>query len=119
MKFVYLGDKLTDPRLVDQECDPVLRADGQPAATPKRTLQLVRFADGELVVVLGRRLRLTQPDGTSATENVESREQHERRRREPLTVARGLGGQSDVPARSGITAQRPTSPEHSEAPGRL
>jgi hypothetical protein len=62
-RYVYLGDRFTDPRLVDQPCDPVHRADGRVIVgtgkgTPRN--QLVRFSTGELVVVLGRRLRLNR-----------------------------------------------------------
>jgi hypothetical protein len=59
-RYIYLGDALTDPRFVNQPCDPLLRSDGQIVGTPKGTLQLVRFADGTQVVVLGRRLRLIE-----------------------------------------------------------
>lgn len=58
-RYVYLGDKLTDPRLVGQPCDPVLRADGTCLVSQKPRNQLVVFTTGEQVVVLGRRLRLT------------------------------------------------------------
>jgi len=61
MRYVYKGDRLTDPRFVDQPCDPVRRADGRVIVgsgrgTPRN--QLVQFADGTLVVVSARRLRL-------------------------------------------------------------
>ena len=61
MRYVYLGDRLTDPRFVGQPCDPVYRADRQPVTVIRGTRprnQLVVFADGEQVVVPGRRLRL-------------------------------------------------------------
>lgn len=29
MRYVYLGDRLTDPRLVGQPCDPIRRTDGR------------------------------------------------------------------------------------------
>lgn len=66
MRYVYLGDRLTDPRFVGQSCDPVYRADRNPVTVivgrrPRN--QLVRFADGTEAVVLARRLRLT--DGAS------------------------------------------------------
>lgn len=44
-RYTYLGDRLTDPRWVGQPCDPVRRA------------------DGSLVVVLARRLRLSKGQG--------------------------------------------------------
>lgn len=56
MRYVYLGDALTDPLLVNRPCTPVIGANGHAVATPKRTLQLVRFEDGSEHVVLGRRL---------------------------------------------------------------
>lgn len=61
-RYVYLGDRLTDPRLVNQPCDPIRRVDGRVIVgtgrgTPRN--QLVQFADGERVVVPARRLRLT------------------------------------------------------------
>ena len=58
MRYTYLGDRMTDPRWAGQPCDPVLRADGKCIVGRKPRNQLVRFADGSLVVVLGRRLRL-------------------------------------------------------------
>jgi hypothetical protein len=63
VRYLYLGDKMTDPTLVGLPCDPVRRADGKVIVgsgkgTPRN--QLVRFADGRLVVVLGRRLRLSE-----------------------------------------------------------
>lgn len=58
-RYVYLGDKLTDPTLIGQPCDPVLRADGKCLIGRKPRNQLVRFANGREVVVLARRLRLT------------------------------------------------------------
>jgi hypothetical protein len=58
MRYVYLGDKLTDPRLVGQPCDPIRRADGKCVVSRRPRNQLVRFVDGSLVVVLARRLRL-------------------------------------------------------------
>lgn len=58
MRYIYLGDRLTDPTLVQQPCDPVRRADGR--CVVGRSKQLVRFGDGRLVAVLRRRLRLTE-----------------------------------------------------------
>lgn len=59
MRYVYLGDKMTDSRWTGQPCDPVRRLDGKVIVGRKPRNQLVRFEDGSLVVVLGRRLRLT------------------------------------------------------------
>lgn len=58
MRYVYLGDALTDPRLVGQPCDPVRRPDGKCLVGRSPRNQLVRFADGELVVVRARLLRV-------------------------------------------------------------
>lgn len=59
-RYIYLGDRLTDPRYAGQPCEPVRRRDGKVivgrAGGPRN--QLVRFAHGDLVVVLARRLRV-------------------------------------------------------------
>ena len=63
MRYVYFGDKFTDPRLVGQPCDPIRRADGRVVVGSGKGVprnQLVRFADGTLAVVLGRRLRVVR-----------------------------------------------------------
>jgi hypothetical protein len=52
--YVYMGDTLTDPRLVGQRCEAVLRADGRCITGGSK--MLVRFGS-EAVVVLRRRLR--------------------------------------------------------------
>lgn len=57
MRYVYLGDKLTDDRFRNQPCDPIRRADGRCVVGKGKAL--VRFQSGEWVVVLRRRLRLT------------------------------------------------------------
>jgi hypothetical protein len=56
MRYVYLGDRLTDLALIGQRCEPVRRADGRCIVGGSK--QLVRFASGRLVVVLRRRLRV-------------------------------------------------------------
>ena len=56
MRYVYLGDRLTDPTLKGQPCDPVRRADGK--CIVGRGAQLVRFPDGVARVVVRRRLRV-------------------------------------------------------------
>lgn len=56
MRYVYVGDRMTDPALVNQPCDPVLRADGKCILGGSK--MLVRFPDGLARVVLRRRLRL-------------------------------------------------------------
>lgn len=57
MRYVYLGDRQTDPALVGQPCDPVRRTDGR--CVVARGSALVVFADGLRRVVNRRRLRLT------------------------------------------------------------
>ena len=66
MRYIYLGDRLTDPSLVNAACDPVRRRDGK--CIVGKSKQLVRFGDGRAVVVLRRRLRKPRrqpPDGQS------------------------------------------------------
>jgi hypothetical protein len=58
MRYRYLGDRMTDPNLAGQPCDPVRRADGRVVIGRKPRNQLVRFADGTEAVVLARRLRI-------------------------------------------------------------
>lgn len=59
MKYIYLGDRLTDPALKRQPCDPVLRDDGK--CITGRGAMLVRFADGQERVIVRRLLRKTKP----------------------------------------------------------
>lgn len=56
MRYVYLGDRLTDPRLVGAACDPVRRPDGRCVVSAGAAL--VQLADGRRVGVVRRRLRL-------------------------------------------------------------
>lgn len=65
MRYVYAGDRLTDPRLIGMPCDPILRADGKCVVSRKPRNQLVRFEDGTEVVVLARRLRLASKEATA------------------------------------------------------
>jgi hypothetical protein len=67
-RYSYLGDKLTDPRLIGQPCDPIRRPDGRVIVGRKPRNQLVVFANGEQVVVLGRRLRVQPLDADGAGE---------------------------------------------------
>jgi hypothetical protein len=55
-RYIYLGDRLTEPALVGALCGPVRRADGR--CVVGRGKAVVRFGDGRPVVVLRRRLRL-------------------------------------------------------------
>ena len=65
MRYVYLGDKLTDPRFVNRPCDPVRRPDGKAIVgrPPGPRNQLVVFADGAEAVVRARLLRLIERGG--------------------------------------------------------
>jgi hypothetical protein len=54
--YIYTGDKLTDPRFVNQPCNRVLNARGK-CIRGKNSNMLVEFAGGEIVNVLARRLR--------------------------------------------------------------
>jgi hypothetical protein len=56
MRYVYLGDRMTDHRLVGEQCDPVRRRDGKCVVGGSK--QLVVFADGERTIVIRRRLRV-------------------------------------------------------------
>lgn len=57
MKYLYLGDRLTDPQWKGCACDPVLRRDGK-CITSKMATMLVRFDDGTVAVILRRQLSL-------------------------------------------------------------
>ncbi len=60
MRYTYLGDKLTDPALVDMQCDPVRDARGKCIVSAKMATALVVDAKGKQYVVLRRRLRLNK-----------------------------------------------------------
>jgi hypothetical protein len=57
-RYVYLGDKLSDPALIGMECDPVRRVDGKCVVSQKMASALVIDACGRRHVVLRRRLRV-------------------------------------------------------------
>lgn len=59
MRYIYLGDALTDPALVGMHCDPVRRADGRCIISVKMASALVVDAQGRRYVVKRRRLRLS------------------------------------------------------------
>jgi hypothetical protein len=59
MRYVYLGNKLTDPALVGMLCDPVRRPDGKCIISTKMATALVKDANGKRYVVYRRALRLT------------------------------------------------------------
>jgi hypothetical protein len=58
MRYLYLGDELTDPALVNQPCEPVRRDDGKCIVSTKMATALVVFGDGLPRVVKRRRLRV-------------------------------------------------------------
>jgi hypothetical protein len=78
VRYVYLGDKLTDPLLVGLECDPIRRADGKCLVGRKPRNQAVRFENGREAVVLARRLRLNQPPASPRGAAVATTEAPER-----------------------------------------
>jgi hypothetical protein len=57
MTYRYLGDKLTRPDLKGQRCEWLERSDGKKLVGIKPRNALVRFENGEVCVVLARRLR--------------------------------------------------------------
>lgn len=62
-RYTYLGDALTDPRLVGMLCDPVRRADGRCVISLKMATALVEDGLGRKYVVPRRRLRLNNKRG--------------------------------------------------------
>jgi hypothetical protein len=56
MDYIYLGDRMTDPKYKKQTCDAVRRPDGK-CIRGRNGNMLVKFADGDVVNVLGRLLR--------------------------------------------------------------
>lgn len=60
MRYLYLGDALTDRALVGQPCDPVRRTDGKCILSTRTATALVQFSDGIRHVVKRRRLRLAE-----------------------------------------------------------
>lgn len=59
MRYVYLGDLVTDDALRNRPCEPVRRADGKCIVGRRLSSQLVRFeGETEPRVVMRRRLRV-------------------------------------------------------------
>jgi hypothetical protein len=54
--YIYLGDRLTDPRLKWERCLAVLRPDGK-CIRGKNGSMLVEFESGRKATVIGRLLR--------------------------------------------------------------
>ena len=65
MRYVYRGDRMTDPALKGMRCDPVYRADLSPAQQKcvrgRNGNMLVVDERGRRHVVLGRQLRVVRP----------------------------------------------------------
>lgn len=64
-RYIYLGDKLTDPALVGMPCNPVKRW-GKCVIGQKTATALVVDANGNRHVVLRRRLRLNRGIGNES-----------------------------------------------------
>lgn len=60
MRYIYLGDRLTDDALLNMPCDPVRRPDGKCIVSVKMATALVVDAHGQRHVVLRRRLRVVR-----------------------------------------------------------
>jgi hypothetical protein len=72
VRYIYLGDRMTDASLKGQPCDPVKRPDGK-CIRGRNGAMPVRFADGIARVVIGRRLRInTSETPASQSENLVS-----------------------------------------------
>jgi hypothetical protein len=56
MDYIYLGDRMTDPKYKKQTCDAVRRPDGK-CIRGRNGNMLVKFSNGDVVNVLGRLLR--------------------------------------------------------------
>ena len=60
MRYIYLGDALTDPAHIGMACDPVRRADGKCIISQKMATALVIDSRGQKHVVKRRRLRVNK-----------------------------------------------------------
>lgn len=60
MRYVYLGDRLTDPSLAGMACDPVRNARGKCVVGQKLATALVVDEQGRRYVVLRRRLSVVK-----------------------------------------------------------
>ena len=61
MDYIYLGDRLTDPGLKNCKCSAIRREDGK-CIRSKIATMLVVFENGNINVVLARRLRKITKD---------------------------------------------------------
>lgn len=60
MRYSYLGDKLTDEKLIGAQFDPVRDSRGKCIISRKMATALVQDEYGKRYVVLRRRLRLNK-----------------------------------------------------------
>lgn len=60
MRYTYIGDKLTEPSMVNLQCNPVYRPDGKCIISQKMATALVIDEQGNKHVVLRRKLRLNR-----------------------------------------------------------
>ena len=58
MKYIYRGDRHTDPAFKGKPCDPVFQAGTDKCIRGKNANMVVRFECGTVVVVNARQLRL-------------------------------------------------------------
>lgn len=68
MRYKYLGDTLTDERLIGMQFDPVKDSRGKCIVSQKMATALVVDAQGTKYVVLRRRLRLNKDALTAAAQ---------------------------------------------------
>lgn len=69
MRYTYLGNKLTEPALVNLQCDPVKRPDGKCIVSVKMATALVIDSSGNKYVVLRRKLRLNKKGEAKMSED--------------------------------------------------
>lgn len=58
MRYTYLGDKLTSPKLIGMICNPILDERGKCIISQKMASALVEDEQGNRYVVMRRKLRL-------------------------------------------------------------
>lgn len=61
MNYIYLGDRLTSPKLRNKKCSAALKANGK-CIRSKMSTMLVEFSDGTKHIILARRLRKIKVD---------------------------------------------------------
>lgn len=60
MEYIYLGDRNTDPNLKSMRCEAIRRMDGK-CIRGKNGSMLVKFENGQQMVIIGRLLRKLRP----------------------------------------------------------